>query len=1565
MPRTAHPVPHRVFGLCLTLIVIAGLIASISGSVPRAKAEVPEFRAKQYSGISLSGNAAIPQTSCGFVSPPADPSPMDCYTTLVANHDDFELGTRTPVILIHGIHGNKQNPRTSMDEGYFAGLIAYLNSNATFRQRFKIYRFHYLSDYLPIYQISRSLRNRIDDLVKQNQQLENKKFVLIAHSMGGLVARSYMNEHDTDYGPTFKGQKGGQRISKLITLATPHHGTYGSNDKARITGDADWGFAFDMADLVYWEKRGGCSACNDDPSHPNRSDLRFDNYNGFWDNNPAYVNDPKEQNAWLQSMPKTYDRLISAYYGYIGASTLARDLGSRCPESLGYYLLNNQDNLSLLTGSGVLLTRIELNDFGTSAIDCGSPVFFLNNDGLVPADSGMYKQGSVGRRGQCAGYNHDDMLNGTGGNCLILGTSISKPLFNLVMDDLLSIQIDSTDNQSPAVVINTPTSNSTFNTGNNSITLGGIASDNVEVTKVTWTNSRGGSGTASGTANWTISGIALQSGSNVLTVKAQDAAGNIGTDTLTVTYSVSVSDTSPPMVKISSPTSNSSYSTSGSTLTLRGTATDNVGVTQVTWTNNHGGSGTASGTSNWTANVTGLQSGTNLLTVRARDAAGNSGSTTLTVTYTPPPVCSGGTSENYRVNGGPPLHPNGTLIKQRNDPTVYLIQNGQKRGIPSESILNNLYQQTNGGFQDKDVITVASDELSRYPTGAVINSALPSNGRSQPDGRLIQRVGGSEISIVSNGTRRPFASESTFLGLGYLYCNVVPASDYDSYPVGGIVDAITTLIISSVTPSTLQTRDWGGSVTYTFTVVDGNGAAVSGAAVGGQDNLRGIGVFLATTSTDGNGQGSYTTTVPTGAVNGIFDIMFMADKAGYTGSDLVTRQVLVDHFQDSSAPTVTITSPTTNSIYNTNAGSITLAGTASDNVGVTGITWENENGGSGTASGTSNWTASGISLQSGPNVLTITARDAAGNIDTATITVVSTFSSTDTTSPTITITSPTTSPNYETAASSIILSGTASDNIGVTQVLWTNDRGGSGQASGTTNWTANGIALQAGFNTLTLIAQDAAGNVGVDTIVINYKVNSTDFTGPSLTITIPSDGQTVSNSSITISGMASDAGLGNNGISSVAVNGVRASGDTASGAGTANWSLSIPLNQGQNTITVMAKDASPNQNSTTRTITITLSTSASGGDLALTVITSPNPVVINNNASFTSTITNNGPALASGALFISTFPFPFSTNIVSGVSSQGTCSVNSNSDFQVVHIDLPASHIPDRFPSDLPLEESGNTVEQNYIAASNRGQYQESRVFVTTRSIDNAMSIYQNYFTSHGWPISSSLTQDNFKSITSYTNGMAVQISVGENSISHIRNITIHFSFSGIICNLGDLSSKASATVSVVAQPTAPGIFTSLSNVFNSDVDPNLNNNSVVSSIVVLSDNPTAAPTLFTEGNSSKAIALDSVTMTRDPFSLSTTYNFSPDQHTRIMLFAANVNLLSGENASIINAQAEDSQQKIYPLAVEYIGKVPNINWLTQLVIRLPDGLLTNGNVMISISLHGVVSNKVLITMKP
>ena len=179
----------------------------------------------------------------------------------------------------------------------------------------------------------------------------------------------------------------------------------------------------------------------------------------------------------------------------------------------------------------------------------------------------------------------------------------------------------------PVVRITTPTTATTFSTHAAALSLGGTASGNAGVRQVTWSNSLGGSGTATGTTNWSAS-IGLRKGLNLLTITARDAAGNLATDTISVTYSAP--DTTKPAINITNPVITARTSTATS-LVVRGTANDGVGVTQVTWRNSLGGDGLATGTDSWSANVM-LRAGANVISVTARDAAGNTLTKSITVT---------------------------------------------------------------------------------------------------------------------------------------------------------------------------------------------------------------------------------------------------------------------------------------------------------------------------------------------------------------------------------------------------------------------------------------------------------------------------------------------------------------------------------------------------------------------------------------------------------------------------------------------------------------------------------------------------------------------------------------------------------------------------------------------------------------------------------------------------------------------------------------------------------------------------------------------------------------------
>ena len=88
---------------------------------------------------------------------------------------------------------------------------------------------------------------------------------------------------------------------------------------------------------------------------------------------------------------------------------------------------------------------------------------------------------------------------------------------------------------------------------------------------------------------------------------------------------------------------------------------------------------------------------------------------------------------------------------------------------------------------------------------------------------------------------------------------------------------------------------------------------------------------------------------------------------------------------DRTAPALTIANPSTTTI-STTAASRVIAGTASDAGGLDSVTWTNILGPTGTATGTTSWTAT-IPLQRGINRITVRATDKAGNYAWRTITI--------------------------------------------------------------------------------------------------------------------------------------------------------------------------------------------------------------------------------------------------------------------------------------------------------------------------------------------------------------------------------------------------------------------------------------------------------------------------------------------------------------------------------------------------------------------------------------------------
>ena len=251
----------------------------------------------------------------------------------------------------------------------------------------------------------------------------------------------------------------------------------------------------------------------------------------------------------------------------------------------------------------------------------------------------------------------------------------------------------------------------------------------------------------------------------------------------------------------------------------------------------------------------------------------------------------------------------------------------------------------------------------------------------------------------------------------------------------------------------------------------------------------------------------------------------------------------------------------------TTATTVSLSGTVTGGSGTPIVTWS-RNGASGIASlsGTS-WTAANIPLTVGLNSITVTATDTTGSASqTVSVTRVSSLNLTVNAVP------------ASTTSATITLSGTVAADDGPPAITWSTSAGSSGLAvlNGAT-WLAVNIPLAVGFNTITITAVGETGSVSRSVSITRTVVpppGETDTTGPTLTILYPSATSFATTlASLQFKGTASDR----SGVASVTWS--TDTGFSGTAFGTTQWSATIPLLVGFNTVIIRSTDTAGNVSS--------------------------------------------------------------------------------------------------------------------------------------------------------------------------------------------------------------------------------------------------------------------------------------------------------------------------------------------------------------------------------------------------
>ena len=345
---------------------------------------------------------------------------------------------------------------------------------------------------------------------------------------------------------------------------------------------------FPTASAVYESLRGGQYDAFVTKLNPSGSSLEYSTYLGGWDKDEGSgIAVDTDGNAYVTGT--TYSSNFhtkSAYDSTLdgGPAVFVTKIGSESSTTtdtaapVGSISIN--DGASYTNSTTVTITLTATDDVGVTG-------YYVSEDSTVPSASasGWTSVSSTASYNETLSYS----LSSDDG---------SKTIYVWYKDDAGNVSGTASaaiivDTTLPLVTISSPTSNSTYTSASSTISLGGSASDSLSgITGVTWSNSRGGNGTATGTASWIIAGISLSVGDNVITVTAVDNAGNTGADAITVAYSVSTptptptptqtptpkpSDTTPPDGSVSI-NSGASY-TNSTTVTLNLSASDSVGVT--------------------------------------------------------------------------------------------------------------------------------------------------------------------------------------------------------------------------------------------------------------------------------------------------------------------------------------------------------------------------------------------------------------------------------------------------------------------------------------------------------------------------------------------------------------------------------------------------------------------------------------------------------------------------------------------------------------------------------------------------------------------------------------------------------------------------------------------------------------------------------------------------------------------------------------------------------------------------------------------------------------------------
>jgi hypothetical protein len=594
-------------------------------------------------------------------------------------------------------------------------------------------------------------------------------------------------------------------------------------------------------------------------------------------------------------------------------------------------------------------------------------------------------------------------------------------------------------------------------------------------------------------------------------------------------------DTTPPTLAITAPTPGQLWS--NAVFTVTGTASDNVAVSNVlyslnnaVWTN----AATANNWTNWTAGVT-LLPGTNTIAAYAVDTSGNI-STTNSVSF----VAVLSTVLTVNTNGNGTVNPNYNGV---------LLQIGNNYSMTATAGAGFAFTNWTGSLTTNNATLMFTMASNLTFTANFMDVQKPTNSITSP--KPGQLWSNAVFTVTGTASDNVAVSNVLYSLNNAAWRNAATANNWANWT------AVVNLIAGT---NTIQTYavDTSGNISATnsvsFVAVLSTVLTVHTNGLGSlnpnyNNALLQIGKSYSITATPGSGfmftNWTGGTTLPLAVLTNGATLQFV----------MQSNLVLQANFAGTNKPTVSITDLATG--QRVSSAEFTVKGKASDSWQVSNVVCQINGGGWNSATNINNWTnwAAGVTFIPGTNVVQACAVDTSGNVST-----------TNSVSIQFVVTNQlqihasglgTISPNYSNAWLEIGRNYSTTATAATNGFVFTN-------WVVSTNWIGGTIITKT--NLLFMMASN-----------LTLQVNFADVARPINRIIAPTPGQHMTNTLATVVGTAIDnwkvAGVWyqlNNG----------AWNPTTTTNGWTNWTTTVELSSGTNTVKAYAMDFAGNFSTT-------------------------------------------------------------------------------------------------------------------------------------------------------------------------------------------------------------------------------------------------------------------------------------------------------------------------------------------------------------------------------------------------